>query len=345
MKISLAQLAELVGGTILRDRDSSATLTGFASCEEATPADLTFYSSDKYLEAMRRTAAGAALVPKDFDPDEASQIGALVGVDDPSGAFTVIVKKFGVAARPFRPGIHPTAFVDAAAELAPGAVFVGPKAVIGAGAKIGAGTSIGAGVVIGDEVTIGENCFIHPNASVLERCQVGNNVILHSGCVVGSDGFGYEHVGGRYQKIDQVGIVQIDDDAEIGANATIDRARFGRTWIKTGVKIDNLVQVAHNCIIGEHTALAAQVGVSGSTHVGSHCMLAGQVGVAGHLRVADRVVILGDSGVTKNIEKPGRYLGYPAEPHMTILRRQALERRLPKLFDRVKALEDEGGDA
>ncbi|CAN5425737.1 UDP-3-O-(3-hydroxymyristoyl)glucosamine N-acyltransferase [soil metagenome] len=337
--LTLPQLAELVGGTLLKDAGSTTPLTGFASCEDAGASDLTFYSSDKYLQVFLNSAAGAALVNHDFDPATAPQIAGLVGVDDPSAAFNTVVQKFGARPPAFLPGIHPSAVVDPSAELAAGQVSVGANSVIGAGSVVGAGTAIGAGTVIGEGVVVGERCLIHPNVTILDRCLIGNRVILHSGCVIGSDGFGFALVDGRYQKIDQVGIVQIDDDVEIGANSTIDRARFGRTWIQEGAKIDNLVQVAHNCVIGRHTALAAQVGISGSTHIGNHCMLAGQAGVAGHLRIADQVVILGDAGVTKDIESPGQYLGYPAEPHMQALRRQALERRLPKLFERVKALE------
>jgi UDP-3-O-[3-hydroxymyristoyl] glucosamine N-acyltransferase len=201
---------------------------------------------------------------------------------------------------------------------------------------------IGAGSYIGHESMIGASCLIYANVTVRERTRIGARVIIHSGAVIGADGFGFEFVDGHYQKIPQIGIVQIDDDAEIGANTTIDRARFGRTWIQEGVKIDNLVQIAHNVIIGKHSIIAAQTGISGSTRVGEKVMMAGQVGVIGHLTIDDNTIIAAQSGISKDLPG-GAWFGSPAVPLSEAKRQIAWTHRLGKLFDRVKAIEKKLG--
>ncbi|HLW34398.1 MAG TPA: UDP-3-O-(3-hydroxymyristoyl)glucosamine N-acyltransferase, partial [Chthoniobacterales bacterium] len=241
----------------------------------------------------------------------------------------------------FEPGIHPTAAIDPSAKLG-NDVSIQPHAVIEAGTRVGDKSVIGAGSYVGRESVIGESCLIYPNVTIRERTTIGARVIIHSGAVIGADGFGFEMVGGQYQKIPQLGIVQIDDDVEIGANTTIDRARFGRTWIQEGVKIDNLVQIAHNVILGKNSIIAAQTGISGSTRVGENVKMAGQVGVIGHLTIENDTIIAAQSGISKDLPG-GAWFGSPAVPLADAKRQIVLIHRLEKLFDRLKAIEKKLG--
>jgi UDP-3-O-[3-hydroxymyristoyl] glucosamine N-acyltransferase len=221
-------------------------------------------------------------------------------------------------------------------------VSIQPYAVIEGGARIGDDTAIGAGTYIGHEVGIGAGCLIYPRVTIRERTCIGSRVIIHSGAVVGADGFGFEVIDGRQEKIRQLGIVQIDDDVEIGANTTVDRARFGRTWIQQGVKIDNLVQIAHNVVIGKNSIIVAQTGISGSTRVGERVMMGGQVGIVGHIEIADGSMIAAQSGVSKSIQG-GVWFGYPAVPLREAKQQIAWIHRLGKLFARVKEIEKKLG--
>lgn len=226
---------------------------------------------------------------------------------------------------------------------------IGPLVHIGNNTIIGTGTVIHGGCHIGSDVQIGEDCLIHPNVTILDRCRLGNRVIVQSGTVIGSDGFGFaQDDQGHHVKIPQVGIVQIDDDVEIGANCTVDRATFGRTWIQRGTKIDNLVQIAHNVTVGEHSILIAQVGVSGSTRIGRHVILAGQAGIVGHIEIGDRARVGAQSGVNRSVKEGEDVLGSPALPHKEYLRCAAAFRHLPRFRDelrdliaRVRELEDQ----
>jgi UDP-3-O-[3-hydroxymyristoyl] glucosamine N-acyltransferase len=251
------------------------------------------------------------------------------------------VLKFAPKPIQFAPGIHPTAVVDPSAQLGK-RVSIQPHAVIEAGARIGDDTIIGAASYVGHETTIGSACLIYPRVTIRERSRIGSRVIIHSGAVIGADGFGFEMVDGRQQKIQQLGIVQIDDDVEIGANTTVDRARFGRTWIQEGVKIDNLVQIAHNVVIGKNSVIVAQTGISGSTRVGERVMMGGQVGVAGHLEISEGTMIAAQSGVSKSLPG-GVWFGYPAVPIAEAKQQIAWIHRLGKLFARVKEIEKKLG--
>jgi UDP-3-O-[3-hydroxymyristoyl] glucosamine N-acyltransferase len=264
-------------------------------------------------------------------------------VADPSAAFERVVARFAPPQPAFVPGVHPRAVVAAEVGLDPAAVSVGPGAVVSRGCVLGAGTVVGANVWLGENVQIGRDCVIHANVSIRENCRLGDRVILHCNSVVGADGFGFEMTPQGHRKIDQVGIVQIDDDVEIGAGTTIDRARFGRTWIGAGTKIDNQVMIGHNCVIGKHCIIVAQCGLSGSSILGDHVTLAAKVGVAGHVRIASGVVVMGASGVTKDLAEPGYYLGFPAAPVQEARRVMAAQRSLPGLLARVKKLETSGG--
>lgn len=347
--ISLQQLAELVGGT-LASGSATNVITGLNSITDAGPGEVTFLGNVRYLPALKTTRASAALVPDDLDVAEAPAELALIRVNNPTLAFSSVIRFFGPPSVTCVPGIHETAVVASDVSFDPQKVSIGPHAVIESGVVIGAGSVIHSGVYIGRGVKLGTDCVIHANTVIKERCVLGNRVVLHSGVVIGSDGFGYELIKGRHQKIDQVGIVQIDDDVEVGSCTTIDRARFGRTWIGEGTKIDNLVQIGHNCVLGKHCVIVAQTGISGSTRLGNYVTLGGQVGVAGHLELGDQVMVLAKSGVAKSLPQAGAYTGYPARPLMEGRKMMSLPARIPELIERVRELEKklaalEGGAA
>ena len=336
MTFTLKQLAATSGGELIGD--PSLQIRGAASLAEATPGEISFFANRKYIGQLRKTRASAVFVPPDFaEPINAAQI----RVSNPTKAFEQVVVKFAPKPVAFTPGVHPSAIVDPTARLGK-RVSVQPHAVIEAGARIGDDTVIGAGSYIGHETVVGPACLIYPRVTIREMSRIGSRVIIHSGAVIGADGFGFEMVDGQQQKIQQLGIVQIDDDVEIGANTTIDRARFGRTWIQQGVKIDNLVQVAHNVVIGRNSVIVAQTGISGSTRVGERVTMAGQVGIVGHVEIADGSVIAAQSGVSKSVPG-GVWFGYPAGPINEIKQQIAWIRSLGKLFARVKEIEKKLG--
>ena len=336
MTFTLQQLATTSGGELAGD--PSLQITGAASLAEATPGEISFFGNRKYIGLLRKTRASAVFVPADFAE---AITPAQIRVANPTKAFEQVVLKFAPEPITFTPGIHPTAVVDASAQLG-GGVSIQPHAVIEAGARIADDTIIGAGSYIGHETVIGPACLIYPRVTIRERSRIGSRVIIHSGAVIGADGFGFEMVDGRQQKIQQLGIVQIDDDVEIGANTTVDRARFGRTWIQQGVKIDNLVQIAHNVVIGKNSVIVAQTGISGSTRVGQRVMMGGQVGIVGHLEIGDGTAIGAQSGISKSVPG-GVWFGYPAVPLAEAKRQIAWIHRLGKLFARVKEIEKKLG--
>jgi UDP-3-O-[3-hydroxymyristoyl] glucosamine N-acyltransferase len=334
--LTLEQLAKTSGGELVGD--PSLQITGAASLAEATPGEVSFFANRKYIGLLRKTRASAVFVPADFaEPIPAAQI----RVSNPAKAFEQVVLKFAPKPITFAPGIHPTAVIDPSARLGQ-RVSIQPHAVIEAGARIGDDTIIGAGGYIGHETTIGSSCLIYPRVTIRERSRIGSRVIIHSGAVIGADGFGFEMVDGRQQKIQQFGLVQIDDDVEIGANTTIDRARFGRTWIQEGAKIDNLVQVAHNVVIGKNTVIAAQTGIAGSVQIGQRVLVGGQVGIIGHIEIGDNTAIGAQSGISKNISG-GAWWASPAVPLAEAKQQIAWVRRLGKLFARVKEIEKKLG--
>jgi UDP-3-O-[3-hydroxymyristoyl] glucosamine N-acyltransferase len=329
---TLQELASMSGGELVGD--PKVKITGAASLAEAASGEISFFSNRKYIGLLRKTRASAVFVPPDFgEPLAAAQ----VRVADPIKAFEQLVLKFAPKPITFAPGIHPSAIVGSSVRLGE-RVSIQPHAVIEDGSEIGDDTIIGAGSYIGRETTIGAMCLIYPLVTIRERSRIGSQVIIHSGAVIGADGFGFEMVDGRHQKIQQLGIVQIDDDVEIGANTTVDRARFGRTWIQQGVKIDNLVQIAHNVIIGKNSVIVAQTGISGSTRVGESVLMGGQVGIVGHIEIADGTMIAAQSGITKSVPG-GVWFGSPAVPFAEAKQQIAWIHRLGKLFARVKEIE------
>ncbi len=326
----------MCGGELLGNPGEK--ITGAASVAEATAGEITFYGNTRYLPAFRKTRASAAFVPADFDE---KVVASQIRVANPTKAFEQVVLKFAPKPVKFLPGIHPSAIIDPAAKLG-AQVSVQPYAVIESGAEIGDKTVIGAGTYVGHETTIGSDCVVYPHVTLRERCQIGSRVIIHSGAVIGADGFGFEVDQGQQKKVPQIGIVQIDDDVEIGANTTVDRARFGRTWIQRGVKIDNLVQIAHNVVIGENSVVAAQVGVAGSVRIGRGVMIGGQAGIIGHIEIGDGTMIGAQSGVSKSLNG-GIWWATPTVPLKDAKEQIAWVRRLGDFFERVKELEKKLG--
>ncbi|TLD68745.1 UDP-3-O-(3-hydroxymyristoyl)glucosamine N-acyltransferase [Phragmitibacter flavus] len=337
MNISVLELAEMVTARLLPG-DNDTMITGFASLREARRGDLSFFSDHRYRGWLAETKASAVLIPEGWTTLPPHVSGLIV--KDPSVAFEKIVDAFGFHATPATVGIHPSAVVAEGIITDQTGVSIGANAVVEEGTQLGNHVSIGAGSYVGRNVTIGDNTQLFPNATIQEGCTLGARVILHSGVVIGADGFGYEFINGEHRKVRQSGIVQIDDDVEIGANTTIDRARFGRTWIGKGTKIDNLVQIAHNVVIGKHCIIVSGTGIAGSAQIGDYVVIAAQAGIAGHVNVGSMVTIGGRAGVTKDLP-PGResYMGFPATTAGEERRRVAASRRLPDLLDRVRELE------
>ena len=335
MEISVSELAALVGGQLASGADGSAKISGAAALAEALPGEVTFFGNPKYLPKLRASRATAALVPLAF----AEEVPAMcIRCENPTLAFSKVIEKFAPPPVRFAPGVHPTAVVAPGVRLGAG-VSIQPHAVVEEGVSIGAGTVVGAHSYIGHEAQIGCDCLIHPRVSIGFRCKIGNRVILHGGAGIGGDGFGFELHDGRQVKIPQSGIVQLDDEVEIGANSTVDRARFGRTWIGEGTKIDNLVQIGHNVVIGKHCILCAFVGVSGSTKIGDHVTLAGQVGTVGHVEIGDGVIVGAQAGVSKSLPAKQTYMGSPAVLAREWKEQVAQIHSLHKLRARVAHLE------
>ncbi len=336
----LRDIATLVDGTL--EGDGDVEITGLAKIEDAGPGELTFLANPKYRKYLATTSAAALLVGRDavLDlPPGRTQPLRIIRVQDPYQTFQHLADVFYPSSTPTTPGIHPSAVLAASADIGKD-VAIGPHVVVGERSRIGPGCDLRAGVVIGDDVAIGAGSVLYPNVVVREGCSIGKNVIIHSCSSIGSDGFGFsQQEDGTYRKIPQRGIVVIEDDVEIGANCSIDRATFGETRIRRGAKLDNLIHVAHNVTIGEDTVIAAQSGISGSTKVGNQCQIGGQVGLSGHLTIADRTTIGAKSGVPKSIEEEGQtWFGYPSFPIHETLRIQAATRLLPGLIVEVRAL-------
>ena len=334
--ISHARLTGLLGGELLQG-DPEGIITGMNSISEAAPGDVTFLGNPRYLTALRTTKATAVLVGPEFN--EPLENVALIRVANPTLAFSSVIQHFRPIPRTFVPGVHPSAVVSTSAVFESEKVSIGPNVVIEDHVTIGDGTIIHAGAFVGHSAVIGSDCVLHTNVTIKDRCQLGSRVIIHSSSAIGTDGFGYEFSKGRHLKIEQVGIVQIDDDVEIGSCTTVDRARFGRTWIGEGCKIDNLVQIGHNVVLGKHCIIVALVALAGSTRFGDYVTIAGQVGVGGHLEIASKVTLLARAGVTKSITEPGAYLGFPAKPAMEGQRLAAAQTKIPDMLARIKELE------
>jgi UDP-3-O-[3-hydroxymyristoyl] glucosamine N-acyltransferase len=330
---TLEELASRIGGRVAGD--GSVRIARITTIDEAGGDALTFATSEAYLTAALASAAAAILVDASLAGGEASK--PLLVVENARHALARLLAELKPS-RPRGPFRHPSAAVEPDATLADD-VYVGAHAYVGKRAAIGRGSVVGAGAYVGDEVSIGESVWIHPHASVMSGTRVGHRVVLHAGCVIGSDGFGWAFVNGAMERIPQVGNVVLEDDVEIGANTCVDRAQTGSTRIGAGTKIDNLVQIGHNCRIGKHCVIAALTGLAGSTVLGDGVKVAGQVGFKGHMTVGSGVTIAGQSGVWGDVADGATISGNPAHDHRDELRREVMIRNLPKLFDRVDALE------
>ncbi len=322
--------------------DENVELSAIASLDKATPSDLTFLGNKKYSPDVPSTKAGAVLLPRDYN-GELPKDSTIVRVDDPSRELAKLCEIIEKALWP-KPeaSIHPTAVIDPKAKIGQN-VTLGANLIVCEGAEIGDGTVLQGNNYIGRFAKIGADCFLFPNSVVMDYCELGNRVRLQPGAVIGSDGYGYVFVNGQHIKVPQVGKVVIEDDVEIGANTTIDRARFDTTRIGAGAKIDNLVQIAHNVQVGKGALLVSQVGVSGSTQIGDFAVLAGQVGVAGHLKIGSGAMIGGQSGVNGDIPEKAYMRGTPPRPYMKAHKIEIMVGHLPELYDRVKEVEKKLG--
>ena len=332
----VAELADRLGGQLIGD--GTVEVTGLASLAEAGPKDLSFYSGTAltgttYAEALARTRAGALLIAKHYPELDIPQI----IVSDPQLGANELMSQFFPPAKP-EEGIHPLAYVSDSAQIGDG-VSIMPFAYIGSHTHIGARSIIHPGVKIARRVRLGDDCRIGPNVVISEGALIGANVIVHPGAVIGADGFGYARRAGKFIKLRHVGIVVIEDDVEIGANTTIDRGTLGRTLIRRGVKLDNLVHIAHNVEIGEDTVMAAQCGISGSSIIGKRVLMGGQTGLVDHLRIGDEAVFIAQSGVIGNVPERTTVSGYPARPHREVLRAHAEMRHLSQLRKKIRELE------
>ncbi len=332
--MKVKDIAKIVDGCVVGDEDVS--IEGVSGIKEAKAGDLTFIANSKYKPLLKSTKASAVLVPEDMDNNVEA---CLIKVENPSLSFAKIISLVGPEPVLFKPGIDPTAVVGENVSIGKN-VTIQPYAVIEDNVKIGDGTIIGAAVYLGNYTELGSDCLIYPHVIIRERIKIGSRVIIHPGTVIGGDGFGFATVKGVHHKIPQIGTVEIEDDVEIGSNVTIDRARFDKTHIGKGVKIDNLVQIAHNVSIGENTIVVAQVGISGSTTIGRNVIIAGQAGIIGHVDVGDNSIIGGKAGVTKNIPASTHVTGFPARDKWEDMRLQAYARKQPGLIERIRRLEE-----
>ena len=331
MPFTASQIAEQLRGEIIGN--GAVTLTGFAPAENARAGDLTFAENEAYFAKAEQSAAAAILVPAAFGPSQKT----LIRVANARVAFAKVLPIFFPPERP-PAGVHPSAVVAASAQIDPTAL-VGPFCVVGERARIGARSVLRGGNHVGHDCRLGDDVCLYPNVVLYHQVQLGHRVSVHAGTVIGSDGYGYVLDEGQHRKVLQLGNVIIHDDVEIGANVTIDRAALGSTIIGKGTKIDNLVQIAHNVVIGDHCLIVAQVGVAGSTRMGNYCVLAGQSGLAGHLKIGHQVTVAAQSGVMRDIADGQKVMGAPALPDKDAKRQFIALGQLPELIRRVRELE------
>ncbi len=330
-KITLGEIAELVGGTVVGDE--SVIIAGINSLENAQSGEISFLADPRYKQAVADTKASAIIVGDEI----AFYKGPQVVVADPGIAYARVAGLFAPSL-PRVPGISKQAIVHESSHIGKG-TSVCPMAYVGKDATVGDDVILFPGVFVGDRVRIGDRAILYPNVTILSDCSIGNDVIIHAGTVIGSDGFGFVRSGTVSVKIPQIGTVQIDDHVEIGANNCIDRAALGKTWIKRGVKTDNLVHIAHNVVIGEDTIIVAQAGISGSVRIGREVIIGGQVGIVDHIEIGDRAMIGSQSGVAKSIPAGEAFSGAPAMPHRLFLRTSGLITRLPQINERLRTIE------
>lgn len=336
MEFTAKQIAAYVGGEIIGDEN--VTVCTFAKIEEGVKGALSFLANPKYASYIYDTQSSIVLVNNDFVPERPIRATLI----KTANAYESLAKLMTLyeSVKPKKTGISPMASVAASATIGEN-VYIGPFVSIGEKAIIGNNTVIEANTSVGDNATVGSDCILYNHVTIYHDCKVGNRCILHAGSVVGADGFGFAPGANGYEKIPQIGIAILEDDVEIGANTCIDRATMGATIIKRGVKLDNMVQIAHNVIVDEHTVMAAQCGVAGSTKIGSWCMVGGQAGISGHIKIGNQVKVGGHSGVTNSVQDGKAVMGYPSFEHTQFARATVIFKKLPEMYREMDALKKE----
>ncbi|MCI1732416.1 MAG: UDP-3-O-(3-hydroxymyristoyl)glucosamine N-acyltransferase [Prevotella sp.] len=338
MEFTAKQIAQFIQGSI--EGNENVTINTFAKIEEGVPGAISFLSNPKYTHYIYETKSSVVLVDETLILDKPVET-TIIRVVNARDCVAKLLQMYDAAMHPKKTGVDSLAFISSNAQIGKN-VYIGAFACIGDGAVIGDGCQIYPNTVIGDNVKLGNDCIIYPNVTVYMGCKLGNRITIHSGSVIGADGFGFAPNGkDGYDKIPQIGIVTIEDDVEIGANTCIDRSTMGSTVIRRGVKLDNLIQIAHNVEVGENTVMSAQVGISGSTKVGQWCMFGGQVGIAGHIEIGDKVFLGGQSGVIGNLKSNQMLIGTPPMGKLSYFKSQALVQKLPELFKEIEDLKKE----
>ena len=338
MEFTAKQIAQFIQGTV--EGDENATVNTFAKIEEGVSGAISFLANPKYTHYIYDTKSSVVLVDETLELEKPVENTTIIRVKNARDCVAKLLQMYSAALNPKKSGIDSLAFISPNAKIGEN-VYIGAFAYIADGAVVGDGTEIYPHSYIGDNVTLGKDCKIYPNVTIYHGCKLGNNVTIHAGSVIGADGFGFapNAEGTGYDKIPQIGIVTIEDDVEIGANTCIDRSTMGSTYIRKGVKLDNLVQIAHNDEIGENTVMSAQVGIAGSTKVGQWCMIGGQVGIAGHIEIGDKVFLGAQSGVPGKIKGGQTLIGTPPMEPRSYFKSQAIFRRLPDMYQQLNELQ------
>ncbi|MBE6262529.1 MAG: UDP-3-O-(3-hydroxymyristoyl)glucosamine N-acyltransferase [Prevotella sp.] len=338
MEFTAKQIAQFIQGTV--EGDENATVNTFAKIEEGVSGAISFLANPKYTHYIYDTKSSVVLVDETLELEKPVENTTIIRVKNARDCVAKLLQMYSAALNPKKSGIDSLAFISPNAKIGEN-VYIGAFAYIADGAVVGDGTEIYPHSYIGDNVTLGKDCKIYPNVTIYHGCKLGNNVTIHAGSVIGADGFGFapNAEGTGYDKIPQIGIVTIEDDVEIGANTCIDRSTMGSTYIRKGVKLDNLVQIAHNDEIGENTVMSAQVGIAGSTKVGQWCMFGGQVGIAGHIEIGDKVFLGAQSGVPGKIKGGQTLIGTPPMEPRSYFKSQAIFRRLPDMYQQLNELQ------
>ncbi len=334
MEFTAKQIAEFVGGRV--EGNELATVNSFAKIEEGKEGAITFLSNPKYMHYVYDTEASVVLINEDVELEREAKP-TLIRVKNAYECVARLLQLYE-SMKPRKQGVDPKASIAATAQVGEGC-YIGPFAVVGEGAVIGNGCQIEAHAVVGDRVKMGDDCHIYSHVTIYHDCVLGHRVTIHAGTVIGADGFGFAPTPNGFEKIPQIGIVTIEDDVEIGANTCVDRSTMGSTYIRKGVKLDNLIQVAHNVEVGENTVIAAQTGIAGSAKIGQWCMMGGQVGVAGHITVADQTHVGAQAGITNTVKKPGQtIIGSPAWDAKGFMKSAAVFRHLPEMYQQIAEL-------
>lgn len=336
MEFTAQQIAQFVEGRV--EGDPNAAVNTFAKIEEGRAGAISFLSNPKYTHYIYETESSIVLVDETVQLEHPVKT-TLIRVKNAYECVAKLLQMYA-AAQPKKTGIDSLAFIHPSAKIGENC-YIGAFAYIGEGAVIGDGCQIYPHVVIGDKASLGDDCLIYPNVSIYHHCKLGNRVTIHSGSVIGADGFGFAPTPHGYDKIPQIGIVTIEDDVEIGANTCVDRSTMGSTYVRKGVKLDNLVQIAHNTDIGENTVMSAQVGIAGSAKVGQWCMFGGQVGIAGHITIGNQVNLGAQSGVPSSVKDGQTLIGSPAMNTRGFFRSQAIYQRLPELYKQINQMQKE----